>query len=551
MKCINKNFKKYLGFMLAVMIAFTLFLSSNTCAYASSINKNYKAYVMAPLEKIEDWNKFKNQLITLKNKGVYALTTDIWWGEVESKGDNQFDWNYYKTYANIVRESGLKWVPILSTHQCGGSVNNTDSKKKEIKIPLPSWLWSQDTADNMQIKDEIGQWDKETLSPWWSGTENQYAELYSSFASNFSDYKDIIAKIYLSGGASGELRFPSYSFKGYPTRGYLQCYSGAAIADFQNSIKNKYTTISSVNDAWNTNLTSFEEITPPTDGDNFFENGYKTTYGKDFFKWYQGVLEKHLNKIASIAHENFDPVFDVRIGAKVAGIHWLMNSPNMPHSAEYCAGYCNYNSLLDEFKESNLDLTFTCLEMNDSKAYDPECYSTPKSLVINIANLAKEKGLRMFGENGLVIENNNQSYENCAEMLYNYDFSGFTILRLANLFNDDGTAKAELDSFANIVVNKPVPVTFTIDNVNLNNGENLYLTGDGWEMSNWTTGLYPSQFNYKDGKATVTVNLAEGNNYEFKAIKKDSNGKVIWENGGNHSYTVPTNGGECNFSWNN
>lgn len=234
MKCINKNFKKYLGFMLAVMIAFTLFLSSNTCAYASSINKNYKAYVMAPLEKIEDWNKFKNQLITLKNKGVYALTTDVWWGDVESKGDNQFDWNYYKTYANIVRESGLKWVPILSTHQCGYNQNDTT-----VKI-LPEWLWSQDTADNMQIKDELGRWDKETLSPWWSGIENQYDELYSSFASNFSDYKDIIAKIYLSGGASGELRFPSYNKSfgwDYAERGYLQCYSGAAIADFQNTIK--------------------------------------------------------------------------------------------------------------------------------------------------------------------------------------------------------------------------------------------------------------------------------------------------------------------------
>ncbi|WP_252224336.1 family 14 glycosylhydrolase [Clostridium sp. ZBS2] len=548
MKFMNKKLKKILGFVLVLMITITLNLSSNTCIYASSINTNYKAYVMAPLDKINDWDKFKEQLITLKNKGIYALTTDVWWGDVECQGDNQFDWNYYKTYANVVRESGLKWVPIISTHECGSNVNDSAYR------PLPSWLWTQDTVDNMQFKDEIGRWDKESLSPWWSGIEKQYDELYASFASNFSDYKDIITKVYLSGGPSGELRFPSYNIAlnwKYPERGYLQCYSDAAVSDFQNSIKNKYTTISSVNDAWNTNLTSFEEITPPTDGDNFFENGYKTTYGKDFLKWYQGVLEKHLDKIASIAHENFDPIFNVRIGAKVSGVHWLINSPSMPRSTEYCAGYYNYSSLLDEFKESNLDLTFTCLEMNDSDAYKDPFYSEPKSLIINVANLAKEKGMKIFGENALDIKDNNQSYENCAEMLYNYNFSGFTLLRFGNLFNNDGTVKAELDSFANIVVKKPVPVTFTVDNVNLRNGESLYLTGDGWEMADWTTGLYPSQFDYKDGKAVVTVNLAEGNNYEFKAIKKDSNGKVIWENGSNHSYTVPIGGGSYNFSWNN
>ncbi|AOR23596.1 family 14 glycosylhydrolase [Clostridium taeniosporum] len=548
MNYLSKKLKKSLVIILTFVISFSWFLSYDTCANASSINGDYKVYVMAPLEKITDWNKFKNELITLKEKGVHALTTDVWWGDVEDKSDNDFSWNYYKKYANVVRESGLKWVPIISTHQCGQNVNDTTS------IPLPKWLWSKDTTDNMQIKDELGHWDKETLSPWWSGIEKQYDELYASFASNFSNYSDIIDKIYLSGGPSGELRFPSYNlaFKwDYPERGYLQCYSKSAISDFQNEIKNKYTTISAVNQAWNTNLTSFKEITPPTDGDNFFTNGYKLTYGKDFLNWYQGVLEKHLDKIASIAHKNFDPVFNVRIGAKVSGVHWLINSPSMPHSAEYCAGYYNYDDLLDEFKKSNIDLTFTCLEMNDKDAYKNPMYSAPKSLVINVANLSNDKGIRIFGENALPISNNNRAYENINEMLYNYNFSGFTLLRFGQLFNENGTPKPELDSFANYIIKKPVKVTFKIDNLNLKEGENLYLTGNSWEMANWTTGLYPSKFNYKDRKATVTVNLAEDHTYEFKAIKKDKDGKVTWESGNNHSYTVQSSGGICNFSFNN
>lgn len=548
MRHLKKLLKKYLGFTLSLMLLFTLTLSYQPKTSAASIQKDYKSFVMAPLEKITDWAGFKNQLITLKNNGVYAITTDIWWGDVESAGDNMFNWNYYKTYADTVRASGLKWVPIISTHQCGGNVGDS------VNIPLPSWLWTKGTADNMQFKDEAGSWNKETLSPWWSGLAQQYDELYASFASNFSGYKDIIAKIYLSGGPAGELRFPSYNAAAgwsYPGRGYLQSYSGAAKTDFQNAMSTKYGTISSLNSAWGTNLTSFAQISPPTDGDNFFINGYKSKYGQDFLTWYQGVLIKHLSNISAKAHARFDSVFGVRIGAKIAGIHWLMNSPNMPHAAEYGAGYYNYSALLDQFKTSDLDLTFTCLEMDDSKANTSPYYSAPKSLVINISNLASSKGIKYFGENALAISNNNQAYQNIAEMLYNYNFSGFTLLRLANIVRSDGTATSEMGPFASTLVMKPVPVTFTVNNANTSYGQNVYISGNRWELANWTTGFYPLSLTYNNGSWIGTAYLGEGINYQFKAIKKDSNGTVIWEGGNNKSYTVPIGGGSYTWNWTN
>ncbi|EHI98186.1 Beta-amylase [Clostridium sp. DL-VIII] len=407
MKYVNKTLRGYERALVSLLLVFTLFLSFGFKVNASTINSDYKSFVMAPLEKITDWNAFKNKLITLKNNGVYAITTDVWWGDVESKGDNQFDWSYYKTYADVVRSSGLKWVPIISTHQCGGNVGDT------VNISLPSWLWNKDTQENMEYKDEKGNFDKEALSPWWSGANKQYDELYDSFALNFSVYKDIIAKIYISGGPAGELRYPSYNAAigwSYPNRGYLQCYSAAAEADFQNAMKIKYGTVKELNSAWGTNLASFSQISPPTDGDNFFENGYNSVYGCDFLSWYQSVLTKHLADMASEAHSHFDQVFNVRIGAKVSGVHWLMNSPIMPHASEYCAGYYNYSTLLDQFKESDVDLTFTCLEMDDSNANTSPYYSAPKTLVKNIASLASSKGINHFGENALPISNNNQAY---------------------------------------------------------------------------------------------------------------------------------------------
>lgn len=548
MKCINKLLKRYGSFFLSVLLAFTLVLSCNFQANASTVKSDYKSFVMAPLEKITDWTAFKNKLITLKTNGVYGITTDVWWGDVESKGDNQFDWSYYKIYANIVRDSGLKWVPIISTHQCGGNVGDS------VNIPIPSWLWNKDTADNMQFKDELGNLDKEVLSPWWSGTTQQYDELYASFASNFSGYKDTIAKIYLSGGPAGELRFPSYNASlgwSYPGRGYLQCYSGTAKTDFQNTMKTKYGTIAVLNNAWGTSLADFTKISPPSDGNNFFISGYKSTYGKDFLTWYQSTLSRHLSNIAAKAHSDFDSVFNVRIGAKVSGVHWLMNSPRMPHAAEYCAGYYDYSILLDQFKRSDLDLTFTCLEMDDSNADSSPYYSAPKTLVANVASLANSKGIRHFGENALPISNNNQAYQNIAEMLFNYNFSGFTLLRLSNVTNNDGSATSEMAPFANALSLNPVPVTFTVNNANTSYGQNIYISGSRWELSNWTTGSYVLPLNYNNGNWTGTTYLGEGRTYQFKAIKKDNNGNVSWQSGDNKLYAVPSGGGSYNWNWSN
>ncbi|WP_248926884.1 family 14 glycosylhydrolase [Paenibacillus hamazuiensis] len=530
-----------------LILALTLLLTPGA-ASASSINSSYKAYVMAPLTKITDWNAFKNQLITLKNNNVYALTTDVWWGDVEKNADNQFDWSYYKTYADTVRAAGLKWVPILSTHQCGGNVGDN------CNVPLPSWIWSKGTQDQLTQRSETGYYNTETLSPWWSGTAVQYDELYASFAANFSGYKDIIAKIYLSGGPAGELRFPSYNGSDgfqYPARGKLQAYTETAKQDFRSAMQTKYGTISAVNSAWGTSLTAFSQISPPTDGDNFFINGYKTAYGKDFLTWYQGVLEKHVKAIAAKAHARFDSVFGVPIGAKIAGIHWLMNSPSMPHAAEYGAGYYNYSTLLDAFKAAGLDLTFTCLEMNDDNAYVSPYYSAPKSLVIQVANLANQKGIRLNGENALSIGDVGQ-YQNVAEMLFNYNFSGFTLLRIGDVVNPDGSKTSNLDYFRDAIAMTPIPVTFIVKNAPTASGDSVYITGSRWEMGNWTTGLYPFKLTYNSATADWrgTAYIGASRYYEFKAITKTSSGALKeWEPGDNNKWTTPTAGTTYTINW--
>ncbi|WP_426452190.1 family 14 glycosylhydrolase [Paenibacillus sp. S-38] len=516
-------------------------------ADASSISSDYKTYVMAPLTKITDWNAFRNQLVTLKNNNVYAVTTDVWWGDVEKAGDNMFDWSYYKTYADTVRAAGLKWVPIISTHQCGGNVGD------DCSIKLPDWIWSKGTQDQLTIRSETGFYNKETLSPWWSGTAAQYDELYASFASNFGGYKDIIAKIYLSGGPAGELRFPSYSTAdgwSYPSRGKLQAYTDAAKADFRTAMQTKYGTVGALNTAWGTSLASFADVNPPSDGDNFFTNGYKSNYGKDFLAWYQGVLEKHVKAIGAKAHSRFDSVFGVPVGAKISGVHWQMNNPTMPHSAEYGAGYYNYSTLLDAFKTAKLDLTFTCLEMTDAQANTAPYYSAPKSLVIQVANLANQKGIRLNGENALAIGDAAQ-YQNVAEMLFNYNFSGFTLLRMSSLVNADGSATSLLNSFRDAIAMTPAAVTFVVKGAPAASGDTVYVTGSRWEMGNWTTGVYPIKLTYNSTTADWrgTAYIGSGRSYEFKAIVKNSAGTVTWEPGSNNVLTGPTAASTYTINW--
>jgi alpha-amylase len=438
--------------LLSLVLSLTAFIGSPSNTASAAVADDFQASVMGPLAKINDWGAFKKQLQTLKSNGVYAITTDVWWGYVESARDNQFDWSYYKTYANAVKEAGLKWVPIISTHKCGGNVGD------DCNIPLPSWLSSKGSADEMQFKDESGYVNNEALSPLWSGAGKQYDELYASFAENFAGYKSIIPKIYLSGGPSGELRYPSYypaAGWSYPARGKFQAYTETAKNAFRTAMNEKYGSLDKINAAWGTKLSSLSQINPPTDGDGFYTNGgYNSTYGKDFLSWYQSVLENHLRVIGAAAHKNFDSVFGVRIGAKISGLHWQMNNPAMPHSTEHAGGYYDYNRLIQKFKDTDLDLTFTALEMNDSGTAPN--YSLPSTLVDTISSIANAKGVRLNGENAL--PTGGSGFQKIEEKITKFGYHGFTLLRINNLVNSDGSPTGEMNGFKQYIISKAKPV---------------------------------------------------------------------------------------------
>ncbi|HEY1161331.1 MAG TPA: alpha-amylase family glycosyl hydrolase [Terracidiphilus sp.] len=108
-----------------------------------------------------------------------------------------------------------------------------------------------------------------------------------------------------------------------------------------------------------------------------------------------------------------------------------------------------------------------------------------------------------------------------------------------------GGAAANTIAFT-VLTAKLIPVTFTVNNASPTNpGDYIFVTGNTVELGNWGTTFqtaigpmlapnYPNWF--------LNVSLPAGQTVQFKFIDIQANGNVVWENGSNHSYTVPASG---------
>lgn len=413
--------------------------------------------VMAPLQ-VSDWASFENSLQKSKSIGVVAVSTDVWWGLVESKGDQKFDWSYYDKLSDTIIAAGLHWVPIFSFHQCGGNVGDT------CDIPIPSWLWGAlggDSPELLKYRSENGNYSNEVIALWSDETvKHQYIQYIQAFSNHFSNKASHIIEINISAGPSGELRYPSYNqhdgFQ-YPGRGFLQSYSELAIADFQSFAINKYKNLNALNQAWGTQLLSWDSIRPPSDANGFFyrQDYLYIQYGKDFTQWYNGALIKHGEFMIEVANTGLSSSFDgIPLGIKIPGVHWLMNSPSVPHAAEVSAGLIptnidinsdntahGYAPIIEMVKaqskpDREVVLHFTCLEM-DNNPNGPE-YSLAKDLVFWVGNGAGSRGVTIMGENALSGGiTNNHGWDNIDNAIRWSSYQGLTTLRVENL-NDNG-----------------------------------------------------------------------------------------------------------------
>ena len=122
----------------ATVMGTTVLGGVNTFAATNGITCN----AMSPLH-INDWNTFYNDLSNAKAIGVHAISVDVWWGDVEKNGDNQFDFSYYDQVFKAITDKGLDIVPIMSFHQCGGNVGD------DYTSLLPNWVWDKYSSESV------------------------------------------------------------------------------------------------------------------------------------------------------------------------------------------------------------------------------------------------------------------------------------------------------------------------------------------------------------------------------------------------------------------
>ncbi|RHZ43995.1 putative glucan 1,4-alpha-glucosidase [Aspergillus thermomutatus] len=91
----------------------------------------------------------------------------------------------------------------------------------------------------------------------------------------------------------------------------------------------------------------------------------------------------------------------------------------------------------------------------------------------------------------------------------------------------------------------PTSVAVTFDEIATTTyGENVYIVGSISQLGNWDTNsavaLSASQYTSSNNLWYVTINLPAGTTFQYKYIRKETDGSVVWESDPNRSYTVPS-----------
>ena len=112
------------------------------------------------------------------------------------------------------------------------------------------------------------------------------------------------------------------------------------------------------------------------------------------------------------------------------------------------------------------------------------------------------------------------------------------------------TANGEADTFDGfkVLTASQVATRFYVNNADTEYGQSVYIVGNVEELGNWDTDkAVGAFFNNTESIATYPtwfydISVPAGTTIEYKYIKKDAAGNVIWESGANHVYTTVSNG---------
>lgn len=106
-----------------------------------------------------------------------------------------------------------------------------------------------------------------------------------------------------------------------------------------------------------------------------------------------------------------------------------------------------------------------------------------------------------------------------------------------------------------VLTNKQIPHRFIINNAYTYPGESVYVVGNVHELGNWDTNNAVGPF-FNDTESIAKypnwfydVSLPIDTNVEYKFIKKNTKGEIIWESGSNRSIVTSNSANETIVNW--
>lgn len=456
--------------------------------------------VLGPLfiSSPQEFTDFDTMLAEAKNIGVQAVSIDVWWGIVQPTSANNFDWSYYDNVFGRIRNNGMKIIPILSFHKCGGGPGDT------CNIPIPAWVFN--LVPDMKYQSGKGNTHDDAVSVW-ATKEPVVLTALRNFMQNFGTHFNVISgdfsEVNVSLGPTGELRYPSYNANDIPpewsyetdshgnyetrSRGVFQFYSGRAGDDFRQWALNNFGGLPGVNQRWGFNLSSPSEIRVPQNHDDFITNhNYENMqYGRDVIDWYNGSLVDHGARMLATAHQALTATMpSVPLGMKIPGVHWQIQNTTTPRIAEITAGLVQttkgpvsearkdafgYEAIMDMVANAkantgrDLILHFTAVEMdNDPPSCQPPKNNTSMAdaLVFWTSNGATDRDITHKAENALGCVNgpdgacDNRNWELISNVFDFAPYGGLSFLRLSRLPDNFGCvpwSSEDQQNYANFI----------------------------------------------------------------------------------------------------
>ena len=223
-------------------------------------------------------------LPSLKNYGIEIIELRCVWAEIERE-KGVFDLSRVKNDIKILKENGIG-VGIFPWFQ----------------YP-PSWV-----TDVTMLKCAVHGTQNTLMSLWDEKTLKAYDRLYGMLKRELGDDIDFIyAGIY---GDFGEIctvdETKHYHFMTMENHGCLWCGDDLARADYKNYLVKKYGTVEKLNEAWETDVKSFDDELMTIEGNVIMK--------LDFSRWYVGCLLNFADKVCAIIRKHFPTV---RIGLPI------------------------------------------------------------------------------------------------------------------------------------------------------------------------------------------------------------------------------------------